>query len=215
MSFSFQVYWSFRSPYSHLVTKRLIAVQRTYDLNVDVKVVYPTAIRAPEFFDSVNKYWLSYLALDSKRVADMQGTPFRWPNPDPIVQDMATKAISKDQPYIYRLTRLGIAATREGKGLEFVDQIGSLIFGGTENWHQGDHLAKATERAGLDLAKLDEVIVTDEESIEAEIKANQLALTQAGHWGVPLMVYEGEPFFGQDRLDAVIWRMEQAGLQKR
>jgi len=40
--------------------------------------------------------------------------------------------------------------------------------------------------------------------------ANQDA---AGHWGVPLMVFEGEPFFGQDRVDALLWRMEQRGLQ--
>jgi len=29
------------------------------------------------------------------------------------------------------------------------------------------------------------------------------------------MVFEGEPFFGQDRLDHMIWRMEKHGLQRR
>jgi 2-hydroxychromene-2-carboxylate isomerase len=32
---------------------------------------------------------------------------------------------------------------------------------------------------------------------------------------VPLFVFEGEPFFGQDRLDLLVWRMRQAGLQER
>jgi 2-hydroxychromene-2-carboxylate isomerase len=32
---------------------------------------------------------------------------------------------------------------------------------------------------------------------------------------VPLFAFEGEPFFGQDRLDALIWRMTQKGLQPR
>ena len=41
------------------------------------------------------------------------------------------------------------------------------------------------------------------------------ALEAAGHWGVPTMVFEGEPFFGQDRIDLLIWRMQQRGLQPR
>ena len=37
----------------------------------------------------------------------------------------------------------------------------------------------------------------------------------AGHWGVPTLVFEGEPFFGQDRIAMAKWRMEQKGLQPR
>lgn len=29
------------------------------------------------------------------------------------------------------------------------------------------------------------------------------------------MVYGGEPFFGQDRYDQMVWRMEQQGMQRR
>jgi len=28
-------------------------------------------------------------------------------------------------------------------------------------------------------------------------------------------VFNDEPFFGQDRIDLALWRMEQAGLEKR
>ena len=44
---------------------------------------------------------------------------------------------------------------------------------------------------------------------------NQKALEDAGHWGVPTMVFKGEPFFGQDRLDHLVWRMKQHGLAER
>ena len=37
----------------------------------------------------------------------------------------------------------------------------------------------------------------------------------AGHWGVPTLVFQGEPIFGQDRIGLAIWRMEQAGLKER
>jgi 2-hydroxychromene-2-carboxylate isomerase len=32
---------------------------------------------------------------------------------------------------------------------------------------------------------------------------------------VPTLVFDGEPFFGQDRIDMALWRMEQKGLTKR
>jgi 2-hydroxychromene-2-carboxylate isomerase len=47
------------------------------------------------------------------------------------------------------------------------------------------------------------------------IATNEAAQKAAGHWGVPLMVFEGEPFFGQDRVDHLIWRMSKHGLKKR
>ena len=39
-------------------------------------------------------------------------------------------------------------------------------------------------------------------------------LEEAGHWGVPTMVFRGEPFFGQDRVDTLRWRLDQCGLGK-
>jgi hypothetical protein len=66
-----------------------------------------------------------------------------------------TRKIADEQPYIFRLTRLGQAAARRGKSLVFCDEVSRLIWGGAENWHEGDHLAGAATRAGLDLDELD------------------------------------------------------------
>ena len=90
-----------------------------------------------------------------------------------------------------------------------------LIFGGVHGWNEGDHLARAAVRVGLDLAELDAAITADPAGFDAEIEANEAAQKAAGHWGVPLMVFRGEPFFGQDRLDVLLWRMKQAGLAPR
>src|SRR3546814_1653627 len=86
----------------------------------------------------------------------------------PIVQDFATRAIAAEQPYIYRLTRLGQAAARRGKGLAFAHEAGQLIWGGAQDWHLGDHLADAARRAGLDLAELDEEAARDAEALDNE-----------------------------------------------
>lgn len=213
MTLSVDVFWSFRSPYSYLATPQLIALQAAYDLEIVVRPVLPIAVRIEGFFKRVNPMWPPYLARDIYRLGQMQGTPIRWPRPDPIVMDIASGEVPADQPYIYRLTRMGQAAAEAGKGLAYISEVGSLIWSGsTENWHEGDHLAKAAERAGLDPEALEAAARDEADRLDAAIEANQKALESAGHWGVPTMVFDGEPFFGQDRLDVLLWRMKQRGL---
>ncbi|MDE2561025.1 MAG: DsbA family protein [Sphingomonadales bacterium] len=215
MTLTADVFWSFRSPYSYLATRRYRALGEQYDLTINLRPVYPLAIREPDFFERNHPNWLRYLLTDVPRIAQHLGVPFAPPRPDPIVQDIATRKIAAEQPYIFRLTRMGQAAARAGKSLAFCDEVSRLVWGGTQNWHEGDHLAGAAERAGLDFAALEAEAVSDAEALDAEIAANQAALEAAGHWGVPTLVFEGEPFFGQDRIELAVWRMKQKGLAER
>jgi 2-hydroxychromene-2-carboxylate isomerase len=50
VTLSFDVFWSFRSPYSYLATYKLVAIEREYDVAINVRPVYPLAIRTPDFF---------------------------------------------------------------------------------------------------------------------------------------------------------------------
>ena len=216
MALAVDVFWSFRSPYSYLATPRLVALAREYDLDVNVRVVLPIAVRIDGFFDRVNPLWPPYLMRDTMRIAEHLGIPYGWPVPDPIVQEWPSRQVAKEQPYIYRLTRLGVEAARRGRALPFVAEVSRTIFGGdVPNWHEGTHLADATKRAGLDLAAMDATVVADPASHDAAIEQNQHDLEAAGHWGVPTMVFQGEPFFGQDRIDLLVWRMQQHGLRRR
>ncbi|WP_395612988.1 DsbA family protein [Allosphingosinicella sp.] len=215
MTLRAELYWSFRSPYSWLAIDRYRAMTEAYDLDIDLKPVYPLAIRQPDFFERNHPNWLGYTFRDVARLAQFHGIPLAPPRPDPIVQDMATRRIAAEQPYIYRLVRLGQAAVRRGRSLAFCAEVARLIWGGTQNWHEGGHLAGAAARAGLDLAELDAEAAADAEALDAEVAAHQAALEAAGHWGVPTLVFQGEPFFGQDRIDVALWRMQAAGLISR
>ena len=57
MSLAFDVFWSFRSPYSYLATPRLVRLVSEYDVEVNVRVVLPIAVRLPGFFETVNRLW--------------------------------------------------------------------------------------------------------------------------------------------------------------
>jgi 2-hydroxychromene-2-carboxylate isomerase len=211
------VFWSFRSPWSYLATPRLAEWQRRYDLRVRFRPVYPLAIRTPEFFERVHPLWTRYFMLDVHRVAQFLGLPFRWPQPDPVVQIPVGGRLTTgpEQPYIARLTRIGVVAEERGRGVDFAEQVSRLIWGGTERWNEGAKLAEASARAGLDLADLDKAAESDVARIERVIANNQADHEAAGHWGVPTCAFRGEPFFGQDRLDVLLWRLRQHGLRER
>jgi 2-hydroxychromene-2-carboxylate isomerase len=216
MTLGYDLYWSFRSPYSYLVTPRLVALEKEYDVAANVRVVYPIAVRQPDFFANSDPLWFTYFLRDVFRSAEFVGLPFGWASPDPVLMDPKTRTYPKEQPHIHRLTRLGQAATERGKGLAFLNEVSGVIWSGkVKNWHEGDHLAGAAERAGLDLAEMDAAVAAAPERYDAVIEASQKAQREGGHYGVPLMVFNGEPFFGQDRFDQLKWRMLQKGLARR
>jgi 2-hydroxychromene-2-carboxylate isomerase len=213
---SIELYWSFRSPYSYLVTPRILSLTQQFNVDIDLRIVHPAAVRNPAYFKAMNSLARPYFFKDTARMAAFLGMPFRRPLPDPITQDPVTLAIAAEQPLAYRLSRLGIAAVRRGHGLAFADEVVRMLWDGTvDNWNTGDHLARAAERAGLVLDDLERDIAADTASIDAELDANDADLRAAGHWGVPTMVFNGEPFFGQDRFDVLVWRLQQHGLSPR
>ena len=216
MTLSYDLYWSFRSPYSYMIMPRLTALERDYDVTCNVRPVYPLAVRTPEFFETRDPLWFSYFMVDIHREAAFLGLPFRWPRPDPVLMDFATRTYPKDQPHIHRLTRMGVAAAERGKGLAFLEEVSKTIWSGTvDDWHLGDHIAHATARAGLDPAEIAAAADDEADRLHHVIEASQVAQREAGHYGVPMIAFNGEPFFGQDRFDQFKWRLEQQGLKAR
>ena len=216
MTLSVDLFFSFRSPYSYLALSKTRSMVADYDVAVNLRPVYPLAVRVPGFFKRADPRFARYVVLDASRVAKHDNIPFRFPRPDPIVQDMATLDVAEHQPYIHRLTRLGAAAQIEGRSLAFVDAISPVLWDGSvKGWHEGDHLARAASAAGFDLPAMDFAVAADPDRYEAVIADNEKAHAASGHWGVPTFVFENEPFFGQDRIDLLIWRMESKGLTRR
>lgn len=216
MTSSVDLFFSFRSPYSYLALPKTSKLVADYDVTVNLRPVYPLAVRVPGFFKKTNPQFARYVVLDSSRVAKYQNIPFRFPRPDPIVQDMATLEVAAHQPYIHRLTRLGAMAQLEGRSLVFVEALARVLWDGSVNgWNEGDHLAGAAAKAGFNLAAMDAAISADPDRYEKVISGNESDHAASGHWGVPTFVFEKEPFFGQDRIDLLIWRMQGKGLTRR
>ena len=210
------LFWSFGSPYSYILLPRVVDLQRRAGVNIDLRIVHPAAIRNPAYFKRMDPLARPYFFLDTARAAAFHGLPFRRPVPDPIAQDPVTLEIAAQNPLAHWLGRLGIAAVEHGKGLEYALEVSKLLWDGTtDNWHEGRHMADAAHRSGLSLDELQRAVDADPDRHEEALAANDRALRCAGHWGVPTMVFNGEPFFGQDRFDMLVWRLEQNGCTRK
>ncbi len=216
MALSVDLFWSFRSPYSYLVLPRVANLVETHDVEIRARPVYPLAVRDATFFQRIDPKFARYVVLDSTRVAAHEGISFRFPRPDPIIQDMSTLLVAGDQPLIRRLMQLSAAAQLRGRAFPFIRHVGALLWDGSvDQWHRGEHLAHACARAGLALDELEAETTADPARFEAVIARNQQDHESSGHWGVPTFVFEGEPFFGQDRFNLLLWRLGQHGLKAR
>ena len=219
------VCWSMRSPYSYLTMQRLTWLNSNYNVDIQIRVIFPVAVRTRATGGKAGSgRWYKWADTinDARRVGQYEGTTFRFANPDPIWQntwptgtaDMAVHPLEK-QPYITWVTRLGNYAELQGKALHYINAVSSLIWGGHVD-HWPDHVKDAVNGIdGLDYDKAIKFICNNPEKVDAVWQKNQMIQLQAGHGGVPLMIFQGEPFFGQDRFDLFFWRLRQSGLTKR
>lgn len=200
------VWYSLQSDYCYFLLDRLLALSR-HGVDVAIRPVLGLVLRMPEATRHRSALEQAYFRTDTARTARFLNLPYAYPDPSPIAFEPGSLWIaSADQPRIERLYRLFVGALRQGQGLSFLDHVGRGLWNGQNpGWDQGLFLPQAMAAIGLDH---DDVLDATEWSIaEAELDANHHAMLDAGHWGVPLMTYRGEPFYGQDRFDQLLWRL--------
>lgn len=207
------VYYSFRSPYSYLASPDMLRLKQDYAVAVNLRVVLPIAVRSPGYFRPGNEKWARYIQLDWPRRAEFLGLPHEWPEPDPIAQDLGTLKVAEEQPYIFWLSKLAVEAQHRGRGVEFAFHVSRSIFGGTKNWNAAETMGASLKAAGLELTDMEDAIQSGDHL--EEIERNQIELDKSGHWGVPTFVFQGEPFFGQDRVELLRWRLDKYGVEMR
>ena len=126
------------------------------------------------------------------------------------------------------LTRLACYASLQGKAIEFINQVSYLIWSGVVSpvskvgstdpakGHWPNYVKEYTNRVdGLDYDEAIAYIRKNPEEIDQCWIDNAAGMARTGHGGVPLMVHHDEPFFGGDRFDQFVWRLQQSGLTRR
>jgi len=220
------VFYSMRSPYSYLALFRLAYLHSNYNVDVNIKVLFPIAVRTRQKSGKAGSgrwYFFGYSVIDMVRTGLYEGIPFRYANPDPIVNDIypqgeASMAVApmEKQPYIAWLVRLACAAQLEGKALEFCLAVSPLIWGARAPMGEWPlFIEEAVNGIGMDYEAVISDIQARPERYDAVWQQNQEEHQMTGQGGVPTMSYQGEPFFGQDRFNQFFWRLRQNGLTAR
>lgn len=200
------VWYSLQSDYCYFLIDRLLRLS-VADVNVVIRPVLGLVLRIPEATANRSELEQRYFVTDTQRTAEYLGLPHRYPDPSPILFEPGSLWVAcREQPHVQRLYRLFVGANRQGKGLEFLDRVVRHFWDGSQpGWDKSDFLADALREIGLSHDTLLDDYCWSE--VEPELSANHDAMMDAGHWGVPLMVYQDEPFYGQDRFDQLLWRM--------
>jgi 2-hydroxychromene-2-carboxylate isomerase len=222
------VFYSMRSPYSYLALYRLAYLHSNYNVNVNIKVIFPIAARTakPGQKSALGGRWYFWgysVGIDMARTGRYEGIPWRFANPDPILADtyppesgtQITAPMDK-QPYITWLVRLANAAQLEGKALEYCLAVSPLIWGAqTKIGEWPFHVEDAFNSIGMNYNKVIADINANPDKYDAVWQQNQDDFQMTGQGGVPTMSFNGEPFFGQDRFGQFFWRLRENGLTQR
>lgn len=223
------VCWSMRSPYSYLSMSRLTWLHSNYNVNLTIRFLMPVAVRSTKGGEGKagGLFGISYkvpdLMWDTVRQGKYLGIPFRYAVPDPIWQNLYPPHEEDyqyvhgptKQPYVSWITRLGNYAELRGKSVDYINQISHIIWSGEVD-HWPDHVKERFNRIdGLDYDEAIESIRSNPDEVDARWLENQKLMAHTGHGGVPLMIFQNEPFFGGDRFDQFVWRLTQSGLTRR
>lgn len=185
-----ELYFSMRSPYSHIALNRCYKLCKHYDIPFIIKPVLPMLMRGLP----VPKNKTQYIFFDTLRESRKLGIPYG-NVADPIGQGVRN---------CYAIWML---AEEQGKGNEFMLAFSNAVNaqGLSGNYHFG--LKKICKQAGLDWPEAKQALErTDWQDV---VKQNLETMYEKGMWGVPTIAYGKTWVWGQDR----IWKIEQSMLE--
>ncbi len=203
-----EIWFSLQSDYCYFLIDRLLGLSSS-GVDVVVRPVLGLVLRMPQATQDRSMMEQRYFNKDTERTAEYLNLPYARPDPSPIQLEPGSVWIATpDQPLIDRLYRLFVGANMQGAGLQFLDVVVRGLWNGSNTgWDKSQFLQDALSGIGLDP---DDILAnTSWEAASRILDENHQGMLDLGHWGVPLMAYDGEPFYGQDRFDQLIWRMGQ------
>lgn len=187
---SVDLFFSVRSPYSYLGLEYARELTAETGVNIRLKPVLPMLMRGMKVPRAKGRYILN----DVSREARVEGISFGKIN-DPL--GLATK----------RAMAIGIAALKEGYGLEFFSAFTRGVWSQGIDGTSDQGLSEILKNAGLSKEWLHAAL--PEEDWVKIADANQQDMLLSGSWGVPTFRAGNTVLWGQDRMWAVLEALKQ------
>ncbi|CAG9176323.1 2-hydroxychromene-2-carboxylate isomerase [Cupriavidus laharis] len=192
MSKQVDYYFSPQSPYVYLGHERFAAITANHGAQVNLKPCdlgkvfsvsggLPLAQRPPQR--------QAYRLVELARWSEFLGKPLNvQPTYFPVSGDPASKLIIATQ-----------LAHGTARAMELLGAIGTALWAQQRNIADAATLAQLADEAGLDGASL--LKASEGQAVQAAYAQNTQDAISAGVFGAPWYVYDGQPYWGQDRLD--------------
>ncbi len=191
MSRSIDYYFSCISPWSYLGHARFIAIAKQHTLTVAYRPVPLGRLFAETGGVAASK---RHPARQDYRLIELQ----RWR--DKLGVDL--RLHPKYWPFSPSLAdRIVIALATSGRVEDFLPQAFASVFSGEQNLADEEVIASLLASGGL--ASKDIIAAAKSDRIFAAYEENLTAAVACGVFGAPSYVFNGEIFWGQDRLSCL------------
>lgn len=183
---SVRFHFDFISPYSYLALTQAESFGKQHDVEWQVRpVLYAAILEATGLVGPAEQPTKrQYTARDIIRAADLIGVPMIGPPAHPFNPLMALRTVClyQDGPH----------------GLELAVELASLCWGEGRPLTEYGVIEQALEATGLEKADL--ATRVNAPTTKAQLKANTSEALAAEVFGVPTFLWEGEIFWGHDRM---------------
>ena len=201
MNAPIDIYYDFRSPYAYFAWWRVRqgflrrAAWCWHPASIDV-LLNLQAGREPRaaYVDPLAPPKRRHFLLDVRRSAEFHGAPLvppHAPRPDPTPALCAALLLEQSAPSYNR----------------FIDAVFAAMWQRSRDIGAREVLRDCLGEASLDAAWADRAF---SDGLRDTLIARTKAAYQAGVFGVPTFVANGEVFFGADRMDMLAWRLGHA-----
>lgn len=191
-----KLYFDFKSPYAYLAKDAAFALPERFCVNLRW-IPFVLRIKGKGERSIYSEYKARYSYMDARRWANKRGG-FRIMGP-PKVYDSRPALIG------------GLWAERQGWFRSYCNETFQRFFERRLEIDEADEVAALLEELGGSKAEYFDFLEGEGAELFEEL---QLEAAADHTFGVPIFVFRGEQFWGQDRLPLLEERLAEAGLQR-
>jgi 2-hydroxychromene-2-carboxylate isomerase len=195
-----KLYYDFKSPFTYLAMEPAYKLEETHRIRLRF-IPLELAIREAyggELEQRAQRDWdkVRYLYMDMRRFANERGMIIRGPQ----------------KIFDSRLALMGgLFADRNGRFRPYADRVFERFFRRELNIEDIDALAAVMAEAGLDAAGFRRYAEGEGPN---DLRAAAAEAERDGVFGVPTFIVAGELFWGNDRVDWVVEKLDQMKLRR-
>ncbi len=192
-------YYDFKSPFTYLAFAPALDLERIHRVRIRfIPHVFDFSAYGGTLDTRDERSWrkVRYLYLDARRFAKERGLVIRGP----------------ERLFDSRLALMsGLFAERKGKFRDYAGRVWELFFKRELDIEKMEQLAALLSAAGMDPGEF-------RKYAESEGPRDLQAALDEGErdniFGVPTILVDGEPFWGNDRIEWVIKKLDGMGLRR-